>query len=87
MKNKANIRRFYLGRLPSILIACWIQFTVVTAVQGQVCPGGCDDGEVCTSDIPPLVLTDYLPGTNGDLFVPECTYIFSVNGTVTKVSP
>ena len=46
-----------------------------------------DMGEVHTSDTPPLVLTNYLPETDGRLFVSESTYVFSVNGTVTKASP
>ncbi len=36
---------FYL-----ILMACLFQFTIVPVVQGQGCPGGCDDGEICTAD-------------------------------------
>ena len=46
-----------------------------------------DMGEVYTSDTPPLVLTDYLPETNGELFVSENTYMFSVNGSVTRAGP
>ena len=83
-KNEAESNESELHQIQTAVIEMLDASTTKTLI--SVGPTS-DMGEVRTSDIPPLVLTDYLPGTNGDLFIPENTYMFSINGTVTKVSP
>ena len=46
-----------------------------------------DMSGVCTSDTPPLVLTDYLHGLDAGLLKSGCYYVFTVNGTVMQILP
>jgi hypothetical protein len=44
-----------------------------------------DMSRVRTSDTPPLVLKDYLPGTNDSPVKLVCTYGFAADGTVLQI--
>ncbi len=46
-----------------------------------------DISKVCTSDSPPLLLTDYLHGLEDGLLQSGCSYIFTVDGTVKQILP
>jgi len=46
-----------------------------------------DIHQVHTTDTPPLVLSDYLPGLNGNSLKLSCSYLFSANGTVRQILP
>jgi type II secretory pathway pseudopilin PulG len=46
-----------------------------------------DMSQVHTRDTPPLVLSDYLLGLNGNSLKLSCSYIFNADGTVTQVLP
>lgn len=46
-----------------------------------------DMSQVYTRDTPPLVLSDYLLGLNGNSLKLSCSYIFNADGTVTQVLP
>ena len=59
------------------------------SVAGTLEPVGptADMSQVQTSDVPPLVLTDYLIGLDDTLVRSGCTYTFYIDGTVIQVSP
>jgi type II secretory pathway pseudopilin PulG len=42
---------------------------------------------VCTSDMPPLVLADYLHGLDNGSLKLGCTYSFHADGTINQVLP
>jgi type II secretory pathway pseudopilin PulG len=46
-----------------------------------------DMHQVHTRDTPPLVLSDYLLGLNGNSLKLSCSYLFSANGTVRQILP
>jgi Tfp pilus assembly protein PilE len=46
-----------------------------------------DMHQVRTRDTPPLFLSDYLLGLNGNSLKLGCRYIFDADGTVTQVAP
>jgi type II secretory pathway pseudopilin PulG len=46
-----------------------------------------DMSEVRTSDMPPLVLKDYLLGQHSGLLKSGCTYTFTADGNVTQILP
>ncbi len=83
-KDEAEPNESELHQIQTAVIEMLVESTTKTLV--PVGPTS-DMGDVRTSDIPPLILTDYLPGTHGGLFVPENPYMFSANGTVTRANP
>lgn len=46
-----------------------------------------DMSQVQTTDMPPLVLTDYLTGLDGTLIRSGCAYTFAADGTVAQIPP
>lgn len=46
-----------------------------------------DTGPVQTTDIPPLVLADYLSDSGNDYIKTDCSYSFAADGTVSQACP
>ena len=59
------------------------------SVTGTLQPVGptADMSIVQSTDIPPLILSNYLKGFDGTLVKSGCKYVFAADGTVTQLKP
>jgi len=83
-KGKIESRDYELHNIQTAVIEM-----LTESAAGNLQPAGptADMSQVQTSDTPPLALTDYLTGLDGNSVTSGCTYTFAADGTVTQTSP